>query len=109
MFLTAADLAHVLRIFEALRMTCGVSVSKMVKQEESGGSGVQQRRSKRSRRASSKAMEREEKRLKEEPAWVEQAEFKGMGELIKGELSQEEEEEEAQEQVKRPTLKGELS
>ena len=33
MFLTAGDLADVLRIFEALRMTCGVSVSKMVKQE----------------------------------------------------------------------------
>ena len=61
MYLTADDLTGVLRVIEALQMKCGVSVSKMVKQQKKRKTTL--------------------RRMKREAVWVEEAEFRGLEHL----------------------------
>ncbi len=82
MYLTAADLAPVLGVIETLRMTCGVSVSKMVRrppqQTEAAAAG-------RRRRAAAAVAATAAKNER----WVEEAKFGGLDQ-IKMELTEEE-------------------
>jgi hypothetical protein len=73
MYLCADQLAAVVRVFEMLRMKCGVSVSKMVAVETTAAKG------KRSR----------QKKVCATKKWVEEAEFEGF-EDIKSELVEDE-------------------
>ncbi len=86
MYLTAGDLAHVLRVIEMLRMTCGVSVSKMVQQPEQRQGGRKRRRQQRHRQS-------------REPRWVEEAKFEGLEQLKRESSGGEEEPDSAAEEL----------
>jgi hypothetical protein len=99
MYLTAADLAPVLGVIETLRMTCGVSVSKMVRKTEPPPSksvsfSGRRRRPPAALRETWETAEAKAATAVATTKWVEEAKFGGGLDQIKRELTEGEEEEE---------------